>query len=174
MATHSSILAWEIPWTEEPHGLSMRSMGSQRRVAHDLVTKQQQQYLEGEKQPTWIIFPFLFQWTSCIIIFVTSFCDVVIHNQKLKLLHFLVKILLTLIVSMEVFCIQKCFYKYVSLSCAKPYKTFEHVYVCMCVYPCSREGAVWIPVCVQCYGIRESKDMNKFSIFQKFTFHQSF
>ena len=27
MATHSSILAWEIPWTEEPGGL--RSMGSQ-------------------------------------------------------------------------------------------------------------------------------------------------
>ena len=25
MATHSSILAWEIPWTEEPHGL--QSMG---------------------------------------------------------------------------------------------------------------------------------------------------
>ena len=27
MATHSSILAWEIPWTEEPGGLL--SMGSQ-------------------------------------------------------------------------------------------------------------------------------------------------
>ena len=27
MATHSSILAWEIPWTEEPEGLL--SMGSQ-------------------------------------------------------------------------------------------------------------------------------------------------
>ena len=27
-ATHSGILAWEIPWTEEPGGL--RSMGSQR------------------------------------------------------------------------------------------------------------------------------------------------
>ena len=27
MATHSSILAWEIPWTEEPSGL--QSMGSQ-------------------------------------------------------------------------------------------------------------------------------------------------
>ena len=27
MATHSSILAWEIPWTEEPGGL--KSMGSQ-------------------------------------------------------------------------------------------------------------------------------------------------
>ena len=28
MATHSSILAWRIPWTEEPGGL--HSMGSQR------------------------------------------------------------------------------------------------------------------------------------------------
>ena len=28
MATHSSILAWRIPWTEEPVGL--QSMGSQR------------------------------------------------------------------------------------------------------------------------------------------------
>ena len=28
VATHSSILAWEIPWTEEPGGL--QSMGSQR------------------------------------------------------------------------------------------------------------------------------------------------
>ena len=27
MATHSSILAWKIPWTEEPGGL--QSMGSQ-------------------------------------------------------------------------------------------------------------------------------------------------
>ena len=30
MTTHSSILAWRIPWTEEPGGL--RSMGSQRVV----------------------------------------------------------------------------------------------------------------------------------------------
>ena len=28
MATHSSVLAWEIPWTEEPGGL--QSMGSQK------------------------------------------------------------------------------------------------------------------------------------------------
>ena len=28
VATHSSILAWRIPWTEEPDGL--QSMGSQR------------------------------------------------------------------------------------------------------------------------------------------------
>ena len=32
MATHSSILAWRIPWTEEPGGL--QSMGLQR-VRHD-------------------------------------------------------------------------------------------------------------------------------------------
>ena len=32
MATHSSILAWKIPWTEEPGGL--QSMGLQR-VRHN-------------------------------------------------------------------------------------------------------------------------------------------
>ena len=37
IATHSCILAWEIPWTEELGGL--QSMGSQR-VGHNLVTKQ--------------------------------------------------------------------------------------------------------------------------------------
>ena len=36
MATHSSILAWEIPWTEEPSRL--QSMGSQR-VECDVATK---------------------------------------------------------------------------------------------------------------------------------------
>ena len=40
MATHSSILSWKIPWTEESGGL--QSTGSQR-VGHDLATKQQQQ-----------------------------------------------------------------------------------------------------------------------------------
>ena len=40
MATHASILAWEILWTEEPDGL--QSTGLQR-VRHDLATKQQRQ-----------------------------------------------------------------------------------------------------------------------------------
>ena len=31
MATHSSVLSWKLPWTEEPGGL--QSMGSQR-VGH--------------------------------------------------------------------------------------------------------------------------------------------
>ena len=39
MTTHSSILAWEILWTEEPGRL--QSMGSQR-IRHSLATKQQQ------------------------------------------------------------------------------------------------------------------------------------
>ena len=42
MATYSSILAWEIPWTEEPGGL--QSMGSQR-VGHDLATEHAFMYI---------------------------------------------------------------------------------------------------------------------------------
>ena len=37
METHSSVLAWEIPWTEDSGGL--QSIGSQR-VGHDLAAKQ--------------------------------------------------------------------------------------------------------------------------------------
>ena len=40
MATYSSILAWEVPWTEEPG--EPQSMGSQR-VRHDSATKKSQQ-----------------------------------------------------------------------------------------------------------------------------------
>ena len=36
MAAHSSILVWEIPWTEEPDGL--QSMGSQR-GRHEFATE---------------------------------------------------------------------------------------------------------------------------------------
>ena len=39
IATHSSILAWEIPWTEEPGGL--QSTGLQR-IRHNWAAKQQQ------------------------------------------------------------------------------------------------------------------------------------
>ena len=55
MATHSSILAWRIPWTEEPGGV--QSMGSQR-VGHnwsDLVHT----YYRG----TWV----WSVWELCII-----------------------------------------------------------------------------------------------------------
>ena len=40
IATHSSILAWEIPWTEEPGGLQS---WNRKRVGHTSVAPQQQQ-----------------------------------------------------------------------------------------------------------------------------------
>ena len=68
MATHSSILAWKIPWTEEPGGL--QSMGSQR-VRHSLVTEQQQLQLMNDKYyqiATWQILILkiekVMQWNS--------------------------------------------------------------------------------------------------------------
>ena len=39
MAIHSSILAWEIPWTEEP--------GGSQRVTYDLAIEQQKQLLSS-------------------------------------------------------------------------------------------------------------------------------
>ena len=41
MATHSSILAWEIPWTEGAWQATVH--GVAERVGHDLATKQQRQ-----------------------------------------------------------------------------------------------------------------------------------
>ena len=46
MATHSSILPWEIAWTVEPSGL--QPMGSQR-VIYSLATKRQQEFLTASK-----------------------------------------------------------------------------------------------------------------------------
>ena len=40
MASHSSILAWEIPWTKEPGRLQYSPGG--HRVRYNLATKQQQ------------------------------------------------------------------------------------------------------------------------------------
>ena len=39
MATHSSILAWKIPWTEKPGGLQFSWV--RKRAEYNLVTKQQ-------------------------------------------------------------------------------------------------------------------------------------
>ena len=41
MATQPSMLAWRIPWTEEPGGLQTRF----QRLRHDLATKKQQQQI---------------------------------------------------------------------------------------------------------------------------------
>ena len=55
MATHSSILTWRIPWTEEPGGLW--SMGSQR-VGHDWATD--------------LIWSDLFPWASQVVLVVKN------------------------------------------------------------------------------------------------------
>ena len=47
MAAHSSVLAWEIPWTEEPGGLQSR--GSQR-VVHNWTQHEKQ--CQGRKEET--------------------------------------------------------------------------------------------------------------------------
>ena len=44
-ATHSSILAWEIPWTEEPGGLY--SPWGHKRVGHNLATKHIHTHWDG-------------------------------------------------------------------------------------------------------------------------------
>ena len=49
-ATHSSVLAWRIPWTEEPGGL--QSMGSQR-VRHDWETNSFTLSVESCREGTW-------------------------------------------------------------------------------------------------------------------------
>ena len=54
MATHSSTLAWKIPWTEETGRL--QSMGSQR-VGHDRVTS-----LVSLKEIIAILTPLLFHY----------------------------------------------------------------------------------------------------------------
>ena len=52
MATHSSILAWEIPWTEEPTILGGSRAGYNpwgcKRVGRDLVTK------TTSNEPAWL------------------------------------------------------------------------------------------------------------------------
>jgi len=38
MATHSSVLAWEIPWTEEPGGLQSMKWRESRSVVSEFAT----------------------------------------------------------------------------------------------------------------------------------------
>ena len=70
MATHSSILAWEIPWTEEPGGLKSRG---KVRIGHGLVTKQHQRIYIQITYHTFCVsiliwLDILFLFTSILII----------------------------------------------------------------------------------------------------------
>ena len=70
ITTHSSFLAWKIPWTEQPRRL--QSMGS-KRVRHNRGTKQQQFYMYiillhiYESEKGWLL--------SCVWLFATP-CSV--------------------------------------------------------------------------------------------------
>ena len=60
MTTHSSILAWEIPWTEEPGGLqSMRSL----RVRHNLASECAHAHIHTHTGSCWSFF----RWGSDVI-----------------------------------------------------------------------------------------------------------
>ena len=67
MATHSSILAWRIPWKKEPGGL--QSMGSQR-VRHDLANSLHFTYF-ANKSPSSQGYGFEVKLFSRILLFAT-------------------------------------------------------------------------------------------------------
>ena len=79
MATHFSILAWRIPWTEEPGGL--QPMGSQR-VGHNWPTK------HSTAQDVWILknYSFIYRKSKTTGAEATWFLDLPIcHIKKVQL-----------------------------------------------------------------------------------------
>ena len=62
MATHSSILAWEIPWTEEPGGLQTMGLQSRRRLSNSKSVRKWSQSSRSDRVPekhhyiTWKLF----------------------------------------------------------------------------------------------------------------------
>ena len=76
MATHSSILAWRIPWTEEPGGL--QSMWSQR-VRHNWVTNTFRAFQEVIKV-TWVIC--MRPWSNKIDIPIRGRNSKNVHTQR--------------------------------------------------------------------------------------------
>ena len=84
MATHSSILAWKVPWTEEPGGLqSMRSQS----VGYNLATEQQRVWVpnyisQGILSLKKIL---LLQYFFPFIFFNIFYFSVPAHHRKCKL-----------------------------------------------------------------------------------------
>ena len=80
MATHSSILAWRIPWTENPGRL--QSMGSQR-IGHDWATNTHTHYYTyynylGENR--------MRSWPLNLLISGQTHCRVSLNSAKVNLL----------------------------------------------------------------------------------------
>ena len=77
MATHSSVLAWEIPWVEEPGGL--QSMGMPR-VSHDCVCARACTHIHTHTHLFLGIYPFIL---GCPI-----YWHVIFHIISYDLMHF--------------------------------------------------------------------------------------
>ena len=69
MATHSSLLAWRIPWMEEPGG--QQSMGSQR-VGHDWATSL---YFFISCTLRFMILDLHMQYNDCVFLGVFQMCN---------------------------------------------------------------------------------------------------
>ena len=66
MASHSSILAWRIPWTEEPGGLQSRVSQSQTRLKQlSMLTQRNNKYLFEREA-------ILFKCINCPVLFKTK------------------------------------------------------------------------------------------------------
>ena len=60
MAAHSSILAWSIPWTEEPGGL--QSMALQELDTSEWLNNSKQQFLEDKGLKKGLFFQFSYRY----------------------------------------------------------------------------------------------------------------
>ena len=115
LATHSSILAWEIPWTEEPGKL--QSVESQR-VRYDLATKQQHMYMTFSLS--------IHQWTCGVLLSLDYCLTLPFSSYQMESLTILLHWVFALCV--HLFCLSQpgrgsgwCYNRLSSLSHPQPY-----------------------------------------------------
>ena len=134
MATHSSILAWRIPWTEEPGGL--QSMEWQR-VRHGWATKPHMLYVHSCWEKPLVFrnpssFPFMIILLLCFLYTPNTLDPTGVEYISTYLLEFLL-----LASSFKCFC---------SPQCSFPTWIFNHVY---------NKPALHVTLLVMPYGFSE-------------------
>ena len=83
MTTHSSILAWEIPWSEEPGAL--QSMGPQR-VEHDRATEDAL-CNDPTVKPIINFFLLLYQHHDVFLEYSRPYCSLFLRNPIKHIVH---------------------------------------------------------------------------------------
>ena len=73
MTTHSSVLAWRIPWTEEPGGL--QSMGLQSKSRTEQLTLTYTSWVKGVKRGTSL-------HTGLAQLLQPSYCSIFYHQKN--------------------------------------------------------------------------------------------